>query len=215
MNITAMNLLKKRLNLIFGFVFCHATFASAQTQALVDPISLTTAPVTEVNDLNSGLSVSTGFTSLSAASESATGLDFSLRYHFAIDPKWAVAGEASQGVNTAGFNTLYTALAALGVYSKNGNLIPKTKITRVGGHAVATTREYTADGWFFQGGIKQYFFNGTNSVLPMIGPSIGAYYQFSSAKNLTLHAGASYDMGQNNDRTLSSIKVFIGVLGFR
>jgi hypothetical protein len=199
------------INFVSAFYAGHAAYA----QTLIDPATLTTTPVTEVQDLNSGLSVSTGFTALSAVSESVTGLDFSLRYHFAIDRKWAVAGEASQGLNTAGFNTLYTALSAIAVYSKDAMLIPTKKITKIGNQPVTTTREYTGSGWFFQGGIKQYFFNGSSSVLPLIGPTLGAYYQFSSAKNLTMQAGATYDMGQNNDRTLGALKIYVGVMGFR
>ena len=194
-------------------VLCVAPAANAQT--LIDPVALTTTPVTEVQDLNSGLSVTTGFTSIAADTESVTGLDFSLRYHFAVDKKWAIAGEASQGLNTAGFDTLYTALSANLVYSKDEMLIPTKKITKIGNQPVTTTRGYTGSGWFFQGGIKQYFFNGTNSVLPLIGPTLGAYYQFSSAKNLTMQAGATYDMGQNNDRTLGALKIYVGVIGFR
>ena len=124
----------------------------------------------------------------------------------------ALVASIRQGLNTSGFGTLYTDIGAGVALSLRGNsLMQEVEEVSINGMRSASSKPYNQGGTVLTAQMKQYLFNGTNSVVPVVGLSMGGYYIFPSSEKINLHVGGSLDYGQNTDITLTGIKVYAGI----
>ncbi len=169
-------------------------------------------PIIKVEEKRNTLMFHSGASSITTDASSATGLDFGVSYSYAFNKKMALVASIRQGLNTSGFGTLYTDIGAGVALSLRGNsLMQEVEEVSINGMRSASSKPYNQGGTVLTAQMKQYLFNGTNSVVPVVGLSMGGYYIFPSSEKINLHVGGSLDYGQNTDITLTGIKVYAGI----
>ena len=169
-------------------------------------------PKTKAKEQRNSLSFYGGMNSLSSDITSVFGLDMGFSFHHALNDKWALYSSFYQGINTASLATLYSEISGGAIFAYRGSHIKRYSSTKIDGVEVAETDILSQGGLFIQAGIKQYFFNGSSTVIPLIGPEVGAYMQYPSDKMLNLLLGGSLNYGLNGSRTLLSIRAYAGLL---
>ncbi len=140
---------------------------------------------------------------------SLQGIDFGVGYKIAFSAKWAMTTSVKQSLNISGFKNLNSEISLGASYALNRHYSERQKIT-LNGIEMADVRPYYEKGIFIIGNIVQYFFNGSQNVVPLTGIGFGGLYHFESSGKTQTHVGLSYNFAQNEANTISTIKVLFG-----
>lgn len=162
----------------------------------------------ETNKTNS-IQFFSGISMLSTDLGSANSIDAGFAYRYSLDPKWAMLAQISQGLNMSGFATIFTEIAAGFSYAYRGSHSKLRYESQLNSQTVAKVMPFTPGAIFISGQVKQYLFNGSSNVVPLVGTGVAGYYQFPSDKKLSIQLGSAFDFAQNGDTTLTVIKFFI------
>ncbi len=191
----------KRLSFLL-FLFPTLVFAQSP---------VTSSPILDIDTRRSFFQFSSGFTQVSTEDESTSGLDFGVSYLYGFQDQVAVMASVRQAVNLSGFGTVYTEIGA-GLAFAFGSLSFVNSVEKVSidGSTVTTLEPFTAGGFLLTGQLKQFLFNGTSSVIPIVGTGIGAYYIFGSSSLMNMHIGGNFSYGQNDDTDILSIGILVG-----
>ena len=156
------------------------------------------------------LQIQTGISAFSSSRASETGLAYGGDYFYAFSPIWAAVISAGQGVNT-GLEVLTTDISGSLAYAWKGRMYTEKLEIANEGQIIANVDPLPQEAWVITAGVKQNFFNGTETILPLTGPTFTLTKRFPSATNQNALVGAGFDYTFNGDNTLMAFKVFVGV----
>lgn len=154
--------------------------------------------------------VQTGLSALSSSRASETGLAYGVDYFYSFNPLWGAVISAGQGLNT-GLEVLTTDISGSFAYAWKGKLYTEQLEIENEGQHIANISPLPQETWVITAGIKQNFFNGTETILPLTGPTFSVTKRFPSATAQNALVGAGFDYTFNGDNTLMAFKVFVGV----
>ena len=126
-----------------------------------------------------------------------------------LKPHWSALVSVGQGLNT-GLEVLTTDLAAGIAYAWKGSHISERVEVANSGQVIANITPLPQEAWIVSASIKQNFFNGTETVLPLTGPAFSIIKRFASAGPQSALVGGSLDYTFNGDNTLTAIRIFVG-----
>lgn len=165
----------------------------------------------EENHSRSFLSFTGGFVTLSTENESISGLDGSVSFHYAFRPTWSIGAGFQQAFNIAGFGSLYTGVSVDLSYAWLGELVKRQEGVQIDSFQLTQSEYYLSSALISQLSVKQYFFNGSEAVVPFTGLGFSTYYRLASQKTFNIIVGASFDFVFNGETSITPLKVFSGV----
>ena len=175
-----------------------------------DSVALeTVGPAIKKTSKNHVLQVTGGLTTLSSSISSEAGVAYSLDYFYAYKPQWAAVVSAGQGLNT-GLEVLTTDISLGLAYAWKGSHISEKLEIANEGQVIANIDPLPQEAWIITAAIKQNFFNGSLTVLPLTGPSFSLIKRFPSATNQNAIVGGALDYTFNGDNKLTAIRLFVG-----
>lgn len=183
-------------------------------------VFLITAPVRAEDGVSSGnveqevqpdrlqLYVAPMYSLFSREGNTLNGLDINLGMNYALDDRLAIEGGAHQAFSFSGFSAMYSTLELGLSFAVWGSQIRHRRKVKVSGLEVATGVESTQSALIVGAMAKQYFFNGSSSVLPFSGLGISVLYRLPSTTTSNLGVGVSTDFIANGSRAALAFKVF-------
>lgn len=152
-----------------------------------------------------------GISNLSSNLSNESGVSYGATYFYTIDSKWSAYFDIGQGLNT-GFEVLNTEISVGGAFAWKGFFQTAKKKVQRNGEQMADIQPLPTDIWVIHAGLKQNYFNGSITILPLSGPSFGVSRRFSSSKDYNLVVGGQLDYTLNGENNLLLIKAYAGLL---
>ena len=191
-------------------LFALILLFSINSYAEQDSIALeTVGPAIKKTKKMHTLQIAAGLSALSSNLSAQSGVSYSIDYFYAFKPQWAAVVSAGQGLNT-GLQVLTTDISAALAYAWKGSHTAEKLEVANEGQIIANIDPLPQEAWIITAGIKQNFFNGTETVLPLTGPTFSLIKRFPSASNQNAIVGGALDYTFNGDNTLTAVKLFVG-----
>lgn len=137
-----------------------------------------------------------------------SALDIHLGMSYALDDRLALEGGLHQAFSFSGFSAIYTTIEAGISFAAWGTQFRHKRQIKVAGMGIAEGTESIGSALIFSALAKQYFFNGSNSVLPFSGIGLTGMYRFPSSTSSSVGVGLSSDFIANGSKTAVAVKVF-------
>lgn len=157
------------------------------------------------------ISIRPGYTTLTNEGNVLNGVEGQLSVRHAFQSQWAVSASFGQSFDSGSFSSLYSEMGVGATYAWSGSIQRLQQRTQLSEFNVLSAAEYNQGGLFTSVFVKQYFFSGSDNVIPLTGLGVAAFYQFSSTSKLNFHFGVAYDYIANGEFTLSPLKFFLGM----
>ncbi|MCB0390323.1 MAG: hypothetical protein KDD58_03480 [Bdellovibrionales bacterium] len=166
---------------------------------------------TEVKNL---LQLTGGYVNLTRDSVTVSAMEVNVGLLRALNHQWALGVELTEASSLSNTSSVYSRLG-LGIsYALKGYLPLKKETYKINNKDIVKAQMPGQSQWNLNFLVRQYFFSGSQTIVPLSGLGLSTTYQFPTQNFLAYKIGLGVDYATNENLSITPFYIFFGIQGW-